>query len=259
MNCKEARSWMSPYLDSELGQTKTFEVSEHLRRCPECAVRFGAEREVDNAMRSRLGHTAMPAERWSGFRRELTVPSWVRRLGSRRGLALAACLAIAVISSIVVLQPRDERMGIPAIANRFLAEAPENQPFPVSQPGIDSANEVVRNEYGMRLASATDVEAMGHRDFQLVSASRRTDEAGRPYVEVRLNCCGQPVLVTLARPIDGELPTPFAHVLPGHANSPPTLEGGVKLAHASMGGVHIVAASRHSVEHIVGSLLAEDA
>lgn len=259
MNCKEARRWMSPYLDSELGQTKTFEVSEHLRFCPECTDRFGDERDVDNAMRSRLGTVVMPAEQWSDFQRALTVPPWVRRLAGPRGLALAACLAIATISSTVLLQSSDGRMSIPAIANRFLAEAPENQPFPVSQSGSDLANEIVRNEYGMRLASATDVKAMGHRDFQLVSASRRTDEAGRPYVELRLNCCGEPVLVTLARSIDGELPTPFAHVRPGHANGSTSFQGGVKLAHATTGGVHIVAASRHTVEHILGNLLAEDA
>ena len=43
MNCKEARRWMSPYIDSELGKTKTFEISEHLRYCPACAERFAAD------------------------------------------------------------------------------------------------------------------------------------------------------------------------------------------------------------------------
>ena len=46
MNCQEARRFISPYLDSELGQTKTFEVSEHLSECESCRRRFEQERSA---------------------------------------------------------------------------------------------------------------------------------------------------------------------------------------------------------------------
>ncbi len=258
MNCKEARRWMSPYLDSELGQTKTFEVSEHLRQCSKCTDRFGNERNVDKAMRSRLADTAMPAEQWSEFQWELAAPTWVRFLSGRRSLALAACLTIATISTMVALQSRDKHAGTPEIALRFVAEAPEGHPFQVSDGGADSVEITVKNEFGLQLASPADVEAMGHRNFQLVGASRRTDADGRSYVEVRLNCCGHPVLVTLARPVDGELPSPFDQLTPGLADGTAALEDGIKLAYETIGSVHVVVASRHPVEHILGVFVDEN-
>ena len=254
MNCKEARNWMSPYLDSELGQTKTFEVSEHLRRCPKCTKRFDSEREVDDTMRSRLVQQSMPDELWSGFQRELTVPSWVRRLSSWQGLAIAASLVIAVLSSIVLLRPVDERQSIPTIANRFIIEAPDNHPFAVVKPGRNVIDEVLRLDYGLRFASKSDVVARGHRDFQLISVTRRIDEAGRGYVEVRLNCCGKPVLVTMARPTHGELPTPFTNIQMVQAEQSLLNEQGVKLEHTTMGGVHVVVASRHDIKHIIDGI-----
>lgn len=254
MNCNETRNWMSPYLDSELGQTKTFEVSEHLRRCPECADRFGKEHEVDDTMRSRLGPQTMPDELWSEFRRELTMPAWVRRLSSWQGLAVAASLVIAVLSSVVMLRSGDEGQSMPVIANRFMVEAPDNHPFPVVQPDTELVDEILRLDYGLRFASTTVVEAMGHRDFQLISATRRTDDTGRAYLDVRLNCCGKPVLVTLARPVGGKLPTPFANIHRVHAEPPSLNEQDVKLEYTTMGGVHVVVASRHDVKHIIDSI-----
>lgn len=258
MNCNEIRNWMSPYLDSELGQTKTFEVSEHLRRCPTCAKRFDAEREVDSAMRSQLVTQtmpqSMPEELWTGFQRELTMPSWVRRLNSWQGLAVAACLAIAVISSFVILNPGDKQLSMPVIANRFITETPNNQPFPVKQTESELVDEILRQDYGLHFASTSEVESMGHRDFQLVSATRRTDDTGLAYLDVRLNCCGQPVLVTIARQTDGLLPAPFSGITSRNTAESQIQSKDVKLAHTTMGGVHVMVVSRHSVKHIIDSI-----
>ena len=43
MKCHDARKWISPYIDSELDPTKTFELSQHLENCESCKTRFGRE------------------------------------------------------------------------------------------------------------------------------------------------------------------------------------------------------------------------
>ena len=81
MNCKAVRKWMSPYLDSELDRPITFEVSEHLQDCSECAARFDAERRVDDTIRSQIERATMPAELWARVKDEVSRDSWS---GSRR-------------------------------------------------------------------------------------------------------------------------------------------------------------------------------
>lgn len=252
MNCNDARKWISPYLDSELGKTKTFEVTEHLRNCSACAERFAQEQQVDETVRSRLSSPVMPEDQWADFRRALTMPSWFRRLRSPQGLALAACLAIAVVSTAVGL--RTEKAALPAIANRFLVESPDNHPFPPSSPGRVSIADTLRTEFGLRFASLADMAAKGHHDFELISASRKTDDEGHAYLEVRLNCCGRPVLLALARPVGGELPDVFPGVETTFGEKSNDHGSGIKLAHATMGGVHVVVVSRHAVQHIIDSL-----
>ena len=94
MNCRDVRRWISPYLDSELDQTKTFEISEHLRVCEACAERFEKERRVDSLLVERL--EAAPQLDWNPITR--------RVLGGRRRIAwaagltgLAACAVVAII------------------------------------------------------------------------------------------------------------------------------------------------------------------
>ena len=50
MKCQQARSYLSPYLDSELDPTTTYDVSRHLDRCPECAQLYNAEEELERAV-----------------------------------------------------------------------------------------------------------------------------------------------------------------------------------------------------------------
>ncbi len=252
MNCKEARKWISPYLDSELGQTKTFDVSEHLRNCSKCAARFSAERSADELTRSRLPRDTMPPELWAQVSRNVSVPLWVRRLRAHPGLAIAACLAI-VLTAVPLLQLVRHTQGNPWIVDRFVTEAADGQPFRSTQADRASAERLLRDEFKMQLAIAPALETAGHNNFQLVSAARRTDEAGRVFIEVRLNCCGQPVLLALALPGSGELPTPFGGIALSEGKFVKTV-GGVNLVATSINGIVVMAASRHHVAQIAQNL-----
>lgn len=252
MNCKEARKWVSPYLDSELGQTKTFEVSEHLRNCSKCAARFSAERRADELTRSRLAREAMPSELWVQVSRDVSVPSWVRRLRVHPGLAIAACLAI-VLTAVPLLQLVRHTQGNPWIVDRFATEAADGQPFRATKGDRASAERLLRDEFEMQLAISPAMAAAGHYDFHLVSAAKRTDHAGREFIEVRLNCCGQPVLLALARPTAGELPAPFEGIAVSERRLVKTF-GGVNLVATNIRGVVALAASRHQITHIAENL-----
>lgn len=54
MKCRQVRVYLSPYLDSELDPTTTYEVSRHLELCPGCAALFQAEGELERAIAERL-------------------------------------------------------------------------------------------------------------------------------------------------------------------------------------------------------------
>jgi len=54
MKCQQTRIYLSPYLDSELDPTTTYEVSRHLETCSACADLFAAEEELERAIRARL-------------------------------------------------------------------------------------------------------------------------------------------------------------------------------------------------------------
>ncbi len=252
MNCKEAGKWISPYLDSELGQTKTFDVSEHLRSCSKCAARFSAERSTDELTRSRLPRETMPPELWAQVARNVSAPLWVRRLRAHPGLAIAACLAI-VLTAVPLLQLMRHTQGNPWIVNRFVAEAADGQPFTATQADRAFAERLLREEFKMHLAVSPALQAAGHNDFQLVSAVKRTDDAGRTFIELRLNCCGQPVLLALALAAGAELPAPFEGVAVSEGKFVKTISG-VNLVATDVSGVVVLAASRHDVAQIAENL-----
>lgn len=54
MNCTQIRIYLSPYLDSELDPTTTFEISRHLEGCEQCARLFEAEACLERAIRDQL-------------------------------------------------------------------------------------------------------------------------------------------------------------------------------------------------------------
>lgn len=252
MKCNEARRFMSPYLDSELGSTKTFEVSDHLQHCPECERRFNSERAVDDLMRRRLEHDPMPAELWSRISQNVTTPLWVRRLRSGPALALAAAIVLAFVGTTMVLQspPAPE---LPWVVSVLKDSAPGNQPFVGTSASLAAAKETLRADYGLRFASTVGSHSTGLHHLALVSVSKHIDAMGREFAEVRLNCCGNPVVLVLARPTEGRWPQPL--------NAADTADAarfmdtaGLRVATRQLPGVRAIAVGHHPVGDVLASL-----
>ena len=141
MKCHEARKWTSPYLDSELGQTKTYEISEHLQQCEACARRFEAEGRVDEMIRDRIEPERMPDELWTSLR---DIPERSQRTrwhawGSR--LAMAAVLAVTFVG-VMRLWPSRGVLSTPQIVSTFASSAPDNQAFSVAGDRMILAQQV---------------------------------------------------------------------------------------------------------------------
>ncbi len=248
MNCREVRRWLSPYLDSELGKTKTFEVSEHLRQCESCATRFEQERRIDASIAEKLSDA--PVLDFGAMLREAARPKrsllgpW--RMGA---MGLAACLALFAWFAI----------GPPAasassaedwIASEFVSAAPDAKAFvPVSDGSVDVVGQV-KSTLGVSLSMKSLAEAFPGHVVDLVSVSERVGDGGAPYVEVRLNCCGEPVLLAfIARDEMGPLGSiPEGDSLGAvhrHASS------GLNVVLWTTDRLVLVAASRHSVNNVV--------
>ena len=253
MNCREARTWMSPYLDSELGPTKTFEVSEHLRTCAACERRFDRERRADQLMASRLGTTEMPGELWSRIGREVSTPRWVRSLRSPALLALAACVALAILATAVFHEGAGAPLA-PPIVRAFAALTPEDRPFArrSSEPSVD-INAALQEAVSVPLVMAPPSDSFAAHKLEVIEIVRQTDQRGRTYSEVRINCCGQPVLLVLAEPGDGGLPAAFRD-LPRTGGPFAATFDGVNVAAHDLGGVVAVAVSRHPVADLIAHL-----
>lgn len=255
MNCNEARRWMSPYLDSELGATKTFEVSEHVRTCTTCAARFEAEQRVDGVIRASLSRDLMPNDLWASVSRAVSTPAWLRVAQTRRYWALAACLLLAA-TGVVTLRPSSRIQHAPRFVQQFVAETPKNRPFSVvgSGLGLDAMNSFLRESVALVFSGAPQLTAMGHTGLQVVSTIQRTDAVGREYVEVRLNCCGEPMLLLLAKSINGDWPTELELLAEFRPGASPRSFAGVEVGIRDIGDVRIVAASRHGVQDVLAGL-----
>ena len=253
MNCKEPRKWMSPYLDSELGATKTFEVSEHLRTCPECTARFEAERRADQTMRARFSNETMPEELWSKIAGSVSTPSWARVLRSQRYWAMAACLVL-VVGGVLVVRQIGAAQHAPMLIKQFVAETPGNTPFAPSgsATGADALAMVLRDSFRVALSVPSNLETMGHRNFQVVSTTQRRDANGREFVEVRLNCCGEPMLMVLAKSADGVWPLGLDQLADDSRQA--AAFDGVNVGVRDLGDVRVAVASRHSIKLILAAL-----
>jgi len=245
---------MSPYFDSELGQTKTYEISEHLQQCEKCARRFEAEGRVDEMIRDRIGQERMPEALWDSLSQVVQTPrsNVMRFRGSR--LAMAAVLVFAFVG-VMVLWPQRGTPTMPRIVQAFLSTTPDNAPFGATGDRTVLAQQVnatLRRDFGIEIPVPTPEQLAPHTGFELVSATTRTDEAGHRWVEVRLNCCGQPLLVAYSKGGDGTLPRLFDGI-DGAGGRESTYEG-VRVASRRVGGGTAVAVSRHPIAGVLGGL-----
>ncbi|HRX85428.1 MAG TPA: zf-HC2 domain-containing protein [Phycisphaerae bacterium] len=208
MNCQQCRKWWSPYLDSELDASTTFEVSEHLRTCPACRERFEREARVENLLRERLRRGKMPDEAWSRICSEVRAEPRSRRFPPVRVFALAASVAMLITAGALIYsnlerspQGGGNTAAVPvgqSMSDLLQDRAPTLVAF-TDAPEADFNRhlENLSRQYLNAVVTIDPAHGDGHT-FQLLEVSEREDHKGVPYVEVRLNCCGRPVLLALA-------------------------------------------------------------
>jgi len=117
LNCRDARSFLSPYLDSSLDATTTYAISRHLDACEACRRYFSEEQTLDEAIFDRL--RAPRGDEEDVFDRALAraVPRAPRFRRLALPLAVAALLVVSVLVALLTL----ERAGLPGLL-RMTAE-----------------------------------------------------------------------------------------------------------------------------------------
>lgn len=200
MNCGEARKWISPYLDSELDATKTFEVSQHLEACPPCRRRFDQEMQADRITAESL-RLAEPCVDWSAVEAQLS--SFVhRRILLRPRWMLAAAAAVAFLILGIGQWSRSSRASNSAqwAVDELHRLSPDSSPFRCQKgcTPLDvaaAAYDILNCQLDLNCG---DGQVAGH-PVMLVSAARRDCPGGKGRLEVHLNCCGKPVLLTVGQ------------------------------------------------------------
>lgn len=103
MTCSEALTYLSPYLDSELDPTTSFEIARHLEQCPACAERFARERRVERRLSDAVRQAGVDATLWSKALARAPAPG---RPSPLRLLAVAAATLLIVGLGLTFLAPR---------------------------------------------------------------------------------------------------------------------------------------------------------
>lgn len=249
MNCREARRCLSPYLDSELDPTTTFAISEHLRVCEECRRRFEAERDVDRNVVAALDAGNMPDEMWQDIVRPVQRPSW------RRWLAYAP-LAAAVVFAMVVWAawPRRPAGSQPHwVVQEFLAATNYGHPFAASDGITMPSGKTLRlNPFANLVMSLAGEDAMKHV-VQLVRIDTVREPDGAESVEVRLNCCGEPVIVRAARRDRAGRLREFIGADEERLAMLPSTDN-ITVAEREVGDYVVVAVSRHPMTHLLTAM-----
>lgn len=259
MNCREARQCLSPYLDSELDPTRTFEISEHLRVCDPCRWRFEAEREVERQVLARLRPENMPDAMWRDVVHSVRVRPPTRwRLYAP--LAAAAALVFVVWAGWSLIRPSPTAPHW--MVQEFLTETGGGRPFVAAMSGAGGTGSItpkdVRGER-MPLNPFADLvmdfagEQVLHHATQLVRFDTKKDTDGSEFVEVRLNCCGEPVILRAAR---RDQPGRLGEFIGAEASTLAALPttGKVTIAEREVGEYVVVAVSRHPVTDLLAAM-----
>lgn len=248
MNCREARRCLSPYLDSELDPTTTFAISEHLRTCDECRRRFDAERRVDQAIVAKLGAESVSGELWREILRPLRRPRWVR-------WRLYAPLAAAVIA-LVAWTGWPWKAAAPQphwVVREFLAETNDGRPFASADAqAVPAGMTMPLKPFADLVVHFTGEAALKHV-VQFVRLDTVRDADGAEIVEVRLNCCGEPVIVRAAKRDQPGRLREFVGLDATRLASLPS-EGKVAVAEREVGDYVVVAVSRHPTNELLAAM-----
>lgn len=170
-------------------------------------------------------------------------------------MALAAVLVFTFVG-VMRLWPDRAAPTTPQIVSLFASSAPDNQPFSAAGDRTILAQQVnaaLRRDFGIEVPTPTPEQLAPHVDFEILSATVRTDDVGREWVEVRLNCCGQPLLLAYAKGDGGMLPNIFSGLSVGAPDAAQDFDG-VHVATRQIGGGTAVVASKHPVAGVLGGL-----
>ncbi len=200
MQCQEARKWISPYLDSELDPTKTFEVSQHLESCAPCRERFEKEGRADELIGAVLRREESFVD-WPALERQILAPARrVIPIRPRWLLAAAACVAFILISQGDWLDNTAAAHPAQWAVDELYTLSPDCSPFPEGRGCTpNEIDEMAETALDCRLSIPITGGRLGGHPVTLIDRHKRTCGAGTDRVEVRLNCCGHPVLLIVGK------------------------------------------------------------
>lgn len=254
MKCHDARKWISPYIDSELDPTKTFELSQHLEDCEACKTRFDQEALADGLIAKSLQRHESFVD-WSAIEKEILAPPRYRMpIRPKWLLAAAACIAFLLISL-------GDWSG-PTLAEWAAEELhqlrPDCQPFPGGPScTLDDVASLVSEVLDREVSMPTGDGLAGGHGLTLTKASLASGAAGSGRVRIQLNCCGHPVLVIIGRRGDqGPLAELTAGIDAGGGQYRAeivahSLKYNVRAA--KKGDYIIIAVSPHQIDHVVSA------
>jgi|CXWL01.1.fsa_nt_gi hypothetical protein len=250
MNCQQARRCLSPYLDSELDAGTTFAISEHLRICETCRSRFEAEREVEQMITARLQPGHMPNAMWDDIVRPIRQRSWARQ---RLYAFMATAAAVVLVAWTGWTLTRSEKVEPHWLVKAFLTDTNGGRPFVSSAPQVNGDGMKMPLEPFADLVVNLAGEAALNHVVQMVRLEAKTDEDGAEFVELRLNCCGEPVILRAAR---RDRPGRLREIIdadPSRLASLPTADK-VTIAEREVGDYLVVAVSRHPVSDLLSGM-----
>lgn len=251
MDCQQARRWLSLYLDSELEPSRLLDLTEHLRTCASCRERFEAERRVDDLVSERLQEGRIPAGTWRAIERAVRRSAWRRRWWVRAGAGLAAALALTLAGPWAWTTLAPPRGPAAWAVQRFLAEA---HTFIREEPGLPAAamRAATGDILGVPVSLAPIPETAPNHRIEPRAVRRLSDKQQVAALEIRLTCCGRPVLLFLA-PADA--PGRWAGVRDAaSAGGLRDRMRGVYVAARQKNHLLAVAVSRHPVEQVLDAL-----
>lgn len=248
MKCQSVRRRMSAFFDSELDEATTFEINEHLHVCAACRERFELERRVDLDILERLRGESMPDATWDAIRTTVERSTRAKPVPVRRPALLwtmAVATAAAILVGVLHLRPDSAWLRTEQQVEAFLTLTSHMDADTWNGPTVsDGAPVRLSKSVILRLGA----EASGH-STQLVSVHDRNGPEGA-FTEVLLACCGEPVLLRIARSDSrGELGALAAQLA---ADESATRKyNRLAVAVRRTGDYVVVAVSRHPIAHLV--------
>ncbi len=254
MRCNEVRKFLSPYLDSELDPTMTFKVSQHLEQCTRCATRFDREGHAESLIAERLKQME-PVVQWATL--ENVVLSAPRPIYRRPVWWVAAAAAVAFVLIGFGSWPSASMAdSVQWAADELERLSPAGGAFRENQ-SCSASN--YKNMCYEVLSQDVDLNLEGLRphDVKLVAASSKLFQQGGGGVQLLMNCCNQPILVTMGL---ADTPGEFQGVARSFD------EDGIATVTCKGKSYHVavrrvgqmilvgVASTRHQVDHVINGI-----